>query len=110
MTSQAVAGPVLVSHTPNDRAVGLAYPMASLIAGQAAAGLGDKDSKYGGLGRNGVQKTPEAVDGNLLPVGGAYQFQPRKFYNLSADSFILDHSDICKKEIAYAIVTAIAGA
>jgi hypothetical protein len=109
VTTQAVAGPILVSHTPNDRAVGIAYPMASLIAGQVAAGIGDKDSKYGGIGRNGIQKTPEAVDGNLLPVGGAYQFKPGKFFNLSADNFIEDHSDICKKEIAYAIVTAIAG-
>jgi hypothetical protein len=106
--NQLVAGPVVITCTRNDRAVGLAYPLASLIAGQVAAELGDKNDLYGGIGRNGAQKTPEAVDGTLLAAGGAYAFQAGSLYNLKADQFISDHSDICGDEVAHALLTAVA--
>ena len=102
-----VAGPVVITCTQNDRAVGLAYPLASLLAGQAAAELGDKNDLYGGMGRNGAQKTPEAHDGTLLAAGGTYAFQAGAVYNLNADQVIHDHSDICKDEVAHAFLTAI---
>jgi hypothetical protein len=51
-----VNGPICITHTRNDRAVGIAYPLASRLAGQTAAAFGDENDKYGGLGRNGVQK------------------------------------------------------
>ncbi len=105
---QIVKGPVIVTCTSNDRAVGLAYPLASLMAGQVAAALGDKNSKYGGIGRNGAQKTPEADDGVLQGVSGHYDFAPGNIYNLNADACITGHSDICKKEVAHAVLTAIA--
>ena len=76
---------------------------------RVAGCIGDSDGECGGLGLKGMQKPPEAVDGKLLPVDGVYQFKTGKFFNLSADNFIKDHADICNKEIAYAIVTAIAG-
>ena len=109
VANQMVAGPVVITCTQNDRAVGLAYPLASLIAGQVAAELGDKNDLYGGMGRNGAQKTPEANDGTLLAVGGAYAFQAGALYNLNADQVIHDHSDICNDEVAHALLTAIAG-
>jgi hypothetical protein len=109
VANQMVAGPVVITCTQNDRAVGLAYPLASLIAGQAAAELGDKNDLYGGIGRNGAQKTPEASDGTLLAVGGAYAFQAGALHNLNADQIIHDHSDICKDEVAHALLTAVAG-
>lgn len=108
VADRMVSGPVLITCTPNDRAVGLAYPLASLMAGQVAAALGDKNSKYGGIGRNGAQKTPEAIDGKLQAVGTTYGFAAGKFHNLSADKFIFGHSDICKNEVAYAALNALA--
>jgi pimeloyl-ACP methyl ester carboxylesterase len=109
VANQMIEGPVVITCTQNDRAVGLAYPLASLIAGQVAAELGDKNDLYGGMGRNGAQKTPEANDGTLLAVGGTYAFQAGALYNLNADRVIHDHSDICKDEVAHALLTAIAG-
>ena len=61
-----VAGPILITHTKNDRAVGIAYPIASRIARQDASDLGDEDDIFGGIGRNGALHTPEAVAGELL--------------------------------------------
>ncbi len=107
VTGKTVSGPTLISCTQNDLAVGMGYPLASLLAGQIAAALGDKNDKYGGIGRNGAQKTPEASDGNLLDLGGRYQFQAGKLHNLNSDTIIKGHSDICHNEVAYAILNAV---
>jgi hypothetical protein len=107
-----VSGPILITHTKNDLAVGIAYPLASRIAGQDAAdaaGLGDASDPYGGMGRNGAQKTPERVIAELLPVGGDYpRLAGGKVFNLNADAFIGGHSDIAKDEVAYALLSAVA--
>lgn len=110
VADKLVRGPAVVSYTVNDRAVGLAYPIASSIAGDDAAGLGDQDSRFGGLGRNGALHTPEAAAGSLLAVQDKYNFEGGKIYNLQADGFIRHHGDIVHPEVAHAIVSAIAGA
>jgi hypothetical protein len=108
-----VKGPILVTHTPNDTAVGILYPAASRLSGTVASAFGDKDDKFGGLGRNGAQKMSKseiapAVD-KLLAVGGAYGWEAGKFHNLEASDFIKDpnggdaHGFVTGKEIAWAI-------
>jgi len=108
VSGQSVSGPIVITCTQNDRAVGLAYPLASLLSGQNASAIGDKNDVFGGIGRNGAQKTPEASDGTLLAVGGSYKFAAGKLHNLNADAIITGHSDICHNEVAYAILTAVA--
>jgi pimeloyl-ACP methyl ester carboxylesterase len=100
-----VDGPILITHTKNDKAVGVAYPLASRLKGDKTAALGDANDPFGGIGRNGAQKMAEGetITGQLLAVNGAYTFQPRKFFNLEASSFIKDHSDVRGKEVAYAL-------
>jgi hypothetical protein len=102
-----ITGPVLITCTINDRAVGIAYPLASLIAGQNASALGDANDPYGGMGRNGAQHTPEANNGVLVGVGDSYSFVGGKLYNLVADAVIKDHSDICGPQVAYALLKAV---
>jgi hypothetical protein len=110
-----IQGPVLVTHTINDSAVGVAYAVASRTANQIAAGVGDLASRlvggpndvYGGLGRNGAQLTPEAVAGKLESAGAAYAFQPGKVYNLQADPFVKGHGDIRNPHVAWAWLNAI---
>jgi len=108
VTQGAITGPTIITCSRNDTAVGLAYPLASLVAGQVAADLGDEHDKYGGLGRNGAQKTPEAITATLLDVGGAYHLVPGKIHNLHADTFISNHGDVTNKAVAYAVLTVIA--
>ena len=108
VTGTKVGGPILITHTKNDKAVGVAYPLASRINGVKTAALGDENDPYGGMGRNGAQKTPEAVVGELLPTGTPYTFSAGKAFNLKADAFIGDHSDICKPQVAWAMLTSIA--
>ena len=110
VAQKKVRGPILITHTRNDKAVGVAYPIASRIAGQTASALGDENDIYGGLGSNGAQTqltTPERVTGTLLEVGGSYPFAAgatsSKPYNLKADAFIGGHSDIVKPQVAFAV-------
>jgi hypothetical protein len=103
-----VLGPIVVSHTRNDSAVGTMYPLASRLAGQQASAIGDADDQYGGLGSNGAQKTPEANNGPMKEVGFGYEFSPGKIYNLQADNIISGHSDISHPQTAYAFLSAVA--
>jgi hypothetical protein len=115
---QRVKGPILITYTPNDRAVGIAYPTASRLSGTVASAFGDKDDKFGGLGRNGAQKMElrEVVQGvdQLMAVGGSYAWQPGSFHNLESSKYIVDpkggdaHGFVTGKEVAWAISRAIA--
>jgi hypothetical protein len=107
---RTIRGPIAITHSVCDRAVGYAYPLASRLAKQAASGLGDAGDRYGGIGRNGAQGTPEAEEGALLEPGSSYKFTPHRLQNLKADDVILNHSDICKDEVAYALLSAVAAA
>jgi hypothetical protein len=109
LAQQRASGPIMITHTKNDRAVGVAYPLASRISREKAAALGDQNDPYGGMGRNGAQHTPE-VNGasrELLDVGAAYQFAPGRVYNLLADEFIKDHGDVAGLQVAYAILNLV---
>ena len=88
-----VHGPILVTHTTNDKAVGIAYPLASRINGDKAAAFGDKDDVFGGLGRNGAQQMQdgETIAGKLSAVGANYAFKAGTFFNLEASEFIKGH-------------------
>jgi len=107
ITQSRVSGPILITHTANDLAVGYLYSWSSTFMGQAGAGItGGSEDFYGGIGRNGAQKTPEASFGLLQKVGGSYAFGPGRPYNLQSD-VIPSHNDICKDEVAYAILSAV---
>ncbi|HEY4272438.1 MAG TPA: hypothetical protein VGM65_10565 [Candidatus Udaeobacter sp.] len=113
-----VKGPILVTYTPNDRAVGIAYPVASRLSGTVASAFGDANDKFGGLGRNGAQKMEagEVVPGvdRLLAVGGTYPWQSGHFHNLESSKYIVNpnggdaHGFVTGKEVAWAISRAIA--
>ncbi|MDI9978763.1 hypothetical protein [Rhodococcus sp. IEGM 1307] len=102
-----VNGPVIVTHTRNDLAVGVAYPLASRIARDNAAALGDHDDPYGGMGRNGAQHTPEIdpTEQLLRKVTPAHQytFAAGKVFNLQADATITDHGDVANQAVAQAL-------
>lgn len=108
VADKRVAGPILVTFTGNDKAVGLAYPLASLVAGQTASAFGGPKDPFGGLGRNGAQNTSEAVPGQLQPVGTALDFKAGAIHNLNADQVIGGHSDFCKPEVYYALLKSVA--
>jgi hypothetical protein len=109
LAEKRVSGPVIITHTKNDRAVGIAYPLASRITRDQAAALGDQNDPYGGMGRNGAQHTPETggLHGKLLQVGDEYSFAPGRVFNLRADEFIKGHSEITGFQVAYALLKVV---
>ena len=108
---QRIKGPIVVTHTKNDKAVGVAYPLASRINGDKAAAFGDENDVFGGIGRNGAQQmeSGESIPGRLGAAGASYDFQVGKFFNLESSDFIKGHSDVTGKEVAHAVRRAIAG-
>jgi hypothetical protein len=108
---KCITGPMIITHTRNDRAVGIAYAIASSIAGQNAEDVGDANSQFGGLGSNGAQHTPEANNGQPLQAAGAdYTFDNQVVYNLLADQFISGHGDVTNVAVANAILQAVGSA
>jgi len=109
VTRNKISGPIIITHSVMDRAVGTAYPLASKLSGDDAAGFGGADDQFGGIGRNGAQRTPEADNNSPLgPVSSNYAFQSGGLYNLNADSIIMGHSDIKRSEVAHALLCAVA--
>jgi pimeloyl-ACP methyl ester carboxylesterase len=115
ITRRRVTGPICVTYTHNDKAVGVAYPLASRISRDQAAALGDANDPYGGMGRNGAQRTPEAVDRHgklrnyrLLSVGDTWPIEPRMVHNFESSAVIADHNAVTGKPVAYLAMTAAA--
>lgn len=105
-----VEGPIIITHTRNDKAVGMAYPIASRLARQIGVSLGDENDPYGGIGRNGARKTPGGVAATLLDVGGVYDFTAHDVWSLNADAFVSGHSDVTGKQVGYAVLSAVVSA
>jgi len=114
-----VKGPIIITHSSHDFPVGTAYPLASRLRNQVADALvGGPDDKYGGMGRNGAQHTPEVLGdvalGTTFDVK-AYPAAPQKdcwILNLRGDGpppapTITGHGDVAKAEIAFAMATYI---
>jgi hypothetical protein len=109
ITADKVAGPILITYTANDLTLGYAYALATRLAKSFEPSLvGDATDIYGALGRNGTQRTPEAVAATLLAVGGAYAWSPGKPHNLLADAYVANHSAVTGPEVSYALLSAIA--
>ncbi|MHC3470995.1 hypothetical protein ACYF6T_20100 [Streptomyces sp. 7R007] len=102
-----VGGPILVTHTANDRAVGYPYAVASLLLGHVGVGFTGPESTYGALGHNGARRTPEADDLTLLGVGEPYAWRPGRVHNLRADAYVRGHHDVSGHEVAHAVLSAV---
>lgn len=105
-----ILGPLVVTYSKKDFDVGRLYAIASRLHKQVAVDIGGgPDDRYGGIGRNGALKTPEAFvpPDKLKSVGGHYAFQAGKVSNLDSYTYITHHSDVKGKEVAYALLTAV---
>lgn len=107
LSGARVRGPLIVTHTHNDRANTWAYPMASRLRRQRAAMFGGPNDPYGAIGSNGALKTPGAEFGELLSADGDYRFGPGEIRNLEASAFIPDHNTVTGDEVAHAIVSVV---
>ena len=109
-----VHGPILITHSILDQAVGTAYPLASRINQDDRLALGDKNDRFGAMGRNGAQEMEDtevdAVQTNLRPATDSqpYQFKQPVIYNLNGDTLITGHGDVTNEAIVSAVLSAVA--
>jgi len=103
-----VKGPLIETFSAQDSVVGTVYAVASRLAGDNLKAVGDANDPFGGIGRNGAQKTAEAVVEKLHAVGSAYQFVPGKIVNLDGSGgLIKDHGDVTNPDVTYAFASAV---
>lgn len=103
--SGRISGPIAVTHTHNDRAVHTAYAIASRLARQTGAAIGDATDLYGGIGSNGSVGSG-AIPLTLQGPGGHYDFAAGQIHNLQADEFVADHGDVTNAAVANALAQA----
>ena len=107
-----IDGPLLVTFTDHDRAVGVLYPRASIIGRDDAAAAEDPNFRWGALGHDGAQNS-EAVTIRVKPAKESYGFQAGQIHNLDANDVIVTgegasgaHSDLFHPELAWAVLDA----
>jgi hypothetical protein len=109
-----VNGPILITHSILDMAVGIAYPLASRINQDDRLALGDRNDRFGAIGRNGAQEMEDtevdAAQTNLCPATDPqpYQFKQPVIYNLNGDTLITGHGDVTNEAIVSAVLSAVA--
>ncbi len=103
-----VLGPIIVTHTRNDKAVGIAYAIASRFSGDKRAAVGGPADKFGGIGRNGAMRMQQEATVSKLEQGNFVypSWTPARIVNLLADEFIADHGDVAGPEVANALFAA----
>lgn len=105
-------GPVVVTHSRHDHMVGLAYELASRMAGDqpdttGMAGHAHVHDEYGAIGSHGALSTPESVWGTMLPVQGAgYAFPAGAISNLDGNAYIPNHYYVMTPEMGKVLVAA----
>jgi len=108
-----VGGPLLACYSSHDSAVGVLYPVASMTAGDDAAGLADDLTfRWGALGHDGAQEVGAAIV-PLAAVGTRYNFAASHFTNVDASAVVCHggppsgaHSDIVHPELGWAMLSA----
>ena len=115
--AKRVNGPVLITHTKNDLAVGFAYPTASRINRDNASTFGGPNDPFGAIGSNGAQRMEagEVVTkpDKLLEIEESYNFENGKLHNLESSEFIKApnggdaHNFVFIPQVAWAISRAI---
>ncbi|MFD9240976.1 serine-threonine protein kinase [Streptomyces sp. NPDC059556] len=106
-----VRGPVVACYSRHDTALGVFYPLASRLAGDAAsltgaAGLlGSDDPRWAAIGHDGVQAVPGTV---VRPLAAVLRDGVPASGCVSVDTadVVRSHSDVCRAELARVVVSA----
>lgn len=109
IAKQVVKGPMLETFSAQDTVVGYVYAIVSRLASDNVRAIGDANDPFGGIGRNGAQKTTEAVFDTLHDVGTPYTFQTGVITNLDGSGgLITSHGDVTNDHVTYAFASALA--
>jgi hypothetical protein len=109
VTPKVVKGPFVSTFSAQDTVVGRAYSVMSRLAGDNTREIGDASDEFGGIGRNGPQRTTEVAHSLLHAPGRSYTYKPGVINNLDGSGgLIKNHSDVTNSAITYAFASAVA--
>jgi hypothetical protein len=109
IAAKVIKGPMLETFSEQDTVVGYVYAIASRLAGDNVKAIGDASDPFGGIGRNGAQKTPESVVEQLHEPGTPYLFKSGLLTNLDGSGgLITSHGDVTNDHVTYAFAAAVA--
>lgn len=101
-----VKGPISVTHSQKDKALTLAYAVASQIAGQLGELPGrrmlTKNELYAALGARGIVEVPDVPQFAMGKSGTAYALRPG-LNAIDANSVIQSHGDIRRDEVVWLV-------
>jgi hypothetical protein len=106
---QVVKGPFISTYSVQDTVVGIAYSVSSRLAGDNTKAVGDKDDQFGGIGRNGTQRTAESTNQTMRELGDPYAFPIDLVNNIDGSGgAITNHGDVTNPRVTYAVACAVA--
>lgn len=102
VTSAPKAKRIVTTHTHNDRACTVAYPVACRLSGDVANSIGDAKDEFGAMGANGTVGLPTSVAAALrADVNGTVQVDGAKLvWNVDASAFVKGHTDVWDAQMA----------
>jgi hypothetical protein len=103
-----IAGATVITHTHNDSAVSIAYPLACRLANDSSRGLGDAGDDFGAMGANGAQKLPDGtvVTAAMDASAVSYPLTQGHVTNVLADACITGHMDVTNLNVARLVRSA----
>jgi hypothetical protein len=109
-----VDGPAAACFSSHDSAVGSFYPLASMAARDDTAGIGDAESRWGGIGANGAQGAGARTEGiKGAGPGVTYRFADHQVLNIDSSDVVRAggppsgaHSDIIHPELTWIVLLA----
>ena len=94
--SPQVRGPILVVHSKNDSVLRVPYALASRLASHEAVFVGGTHDRYGALGANGAQHTPEAAQ---LPLDRVARLARPGITNVPAHDVLTSHGNLAPLQL-----------
>ena len=107
IAEQVVKGPFVSTFSAQDTVVGQAYSIMSRLAGDNTREIGDASDEFGGIGRNGPQRTGEVATFPLNAAGRPYEYKADVINNLDGSGgLIKNHGDVTNDAVTYAFASA----
>jgi hypothetical protein len=111
LTGDRLTGPLVVTYSRHDEVLGIAYALASRMAGQqdsALGPIGGRHDHFGAIGANGALATPESLWAPMTGIGGQeYVFTAGAVNNLESSAYIPSHFTVAATEVGMALAGAI---
>lgn len=102
-----ISGAIVISHTHNDSACTVAYPLASRASLTIASSLGGPDDLFGAMGANGARFLKPDPQTRVMTKGGAYSFSEGLVFNVRGDACISEHMDVDNPDVGRLVAAAV---